>query len=79
MKITVAKHNKDQYIIIETEGKTVTYKAKMLMKTSEITYMAAENIVYESEVFEATFLREESTKTKQELIYADQDTMMPAT
>lgn len=79
MKITVAKHNKDQYIIIETEGRIVTYKAKMLMKTSEITYMAAENIVYESEVFEATFLREESTETKQELIYAEQDTMMPAT
>lgn len=62
MKITVAKHNKDRYIIIETEGKTVTFKAKMIMKTSEITYTGAEDFVYESEVFEATFLREEVNK-----------------
>ena len=64
MKITIAKHNKDRYIIIETEGKTVTYKAKMIMKTSEITYTGTEDFAYESEVFEATFLREENNKNK---------------
>ena len=62
MKITVAKHNKDRYIIIEEGGKTVTYKAKLIMKTSEITYTGTEDFTYESEVFEATFLREEASK-----------------
>lgn len=64
MKITVAKYNKDSYIIIENGNVTITYKAKMLMKTSEITYTGAENIVYESEVFEAEFLRKESNEDK---------------
>ena len=64
MKITVAKHNKDRYIIIETEKRTVTYKAKMIMKTSESCYTDTEDSVYESEVFEATFLREEYNKEK---------------
>lgn len=64
MKITIARHNKDRYIIIETEGKTVTFKAKMLMKTSETSYSDTEDFIYESEVFEATFLREENDKNK---------------
>lgn len=59
MKVTVAKYNNDKYIIIETEGKTVTYKAEMIMKTSEVTHTKTEDYEYESEVFEATFLREE--------------------
>lgn len=59
MKVTMAKHNKDRYIIIETEKRTVTYKAKMIMKTSECCYTDTEDSVYESEVFDATFLREE--------------------
>ena len=60
MKVTVARHNKDRYIIIESEGKTVTYKAKMLMKTLEIHHTDIADLEYESEVFEATFLREEA-------------------
>lgn len=59
MKVTLARHNNDRYIIIEEGGKTVTYKAEMLMKTSEIRRTKTEDYVYESEVFEATFLREE--------------------
>lgn len=62
MKITVARHNKDRYIIIETEGKTVAYKAKLIMKTSEISHTDIADLEYESEVFEATFLREEKNK-----------------
>lgn len=62
MKITVARYNKDRYIIIEEGGKTVTYKAKMLIKTSEVTYTGTQDISYESEVFEATFLKEEVSK-----------------
>lgn len=64
MKVTIARHNKDKYIIIENEKRTVTYKAKMLMKTSEISYSDAEDFIYESEVFEATFLREEVSEWK---------------
>lgn len=82
MKLTLAKNNKDRYIIIEEGGKTVTYKAKMIMKTSEITCTdTEEDFVYESEIYEARFLREESNKEKQsrEIIYADQETMIPAT
>ena len=59
MKVTVARHNKDRYIIIESEGKTVTYKAKLIMKTSEYSHTDIADLEYESEVFEATFLREE--------------------
>lgn len=66
MKVTVARHNKDRYIIIESEGRTVTFKAKMLMKTSETAYGGAEDFIYESEVFEATFLREETNKMTDE-------------
>ena len=62
MKVTIAKHNKDRYIIIESEGKTVAYKAEMLMKTSETRHTKTEDYVYESEVFEATFLMEEVSK-----------------
>lgn len=62
MKVTVAKYNKDRYIIIEEGGKTVTYKAKMLMKTSEITYTGTQDISYEAEFFEATFLKEEASE-----------------
>lgn len=62
MKVTVAKQNKDRYIIIETEGKNTIYKAKMLMKTSEIHHTDIADLEYESEVFEATFLREEASK-----------------
>jgi hypothetical protein len=32
------------------------------MKTSEVTHTKTEDYVYESEVFEATFLREETNK-----------------
>lgn len=59
MKVTVAKHNKDRYVVIEEDGKTVTYKAKMIMKTSETCYTDTEDYEYTSEVFEATFLMEE--------------------
>ena len=59
MKVTIAKHNKDRYIIIESEGKTVTYKAKLIMKTSEISHTDIADLEYETEVFEATFLGEE--------------------
>lgn len=59
MKVTIARHNEDRYIIIEEGGKKVTYKAKMLMKTSETTYTGTQDISYESEFFEATFLNEE--------------------
>lgn len=62
MKVTVAKYNNDRYIIIETEGRTVAYKAEMIMKTSEYCHAKTENYEYESEVFEATFLREEKNK-----------------
>ena len=62
MKVTVAKYNNDRYIIIEEGGKTVTYKAKTLMKTSEISHTKTKDFEYESEVFEATFLREEVNK-----------------
>lgn len=65
MKVTLARYNNDRYIIIEEGGKTVTYKAKMLMKTSEITYTGIQDISYESEFFEATFLKEEYNKNKQ--------------
>lgn len=60
MKVTVARHNKDRYIIIESEEKTIICKAKMLMKTSEIHHTDIADLEYESEVFEATFLREEN-------------------
>lgn len=66
MKITVAKYNNDRYIIIETEGRTVAYKAEMIMKTSEISHTKTENYEYESEVFEATFLREETNRMTDE-------------
>ena len=62
MKLTLAKHNNDQYVILESGGKTVTYKAKTLMKTSEICYTDKEDYVYQSEVFDITFLREEKSK-----------------
>lgn len=62
MKITVARCNEDRYIIIETEERTVTFKAEMLMKSSEVTHTKTEDYAYESEVFEATFLREEPNK-----------------
>lgn len=62
MKVTIARHNEDRYIIVETEGMTVTFKAEMLMKTSEIIRTKTENTEYESEVFEITFLREERNK-----------------
>ena len=62
MKVTIARHNEDRYIIIEEGGKAVTYKAKLLMKTSEITYTGTQDISYESEYFEATFLKEEVSK-----------------
>lgn len=64
MKVTLARYNNDRYIIIEEGGKTVTYKAKMLMKTSEITYTGIQDISYESEFFEATFLKEENNEDK---------------
>lgn len=66
MKITVAKYNNDRYIIIETEGKTVAYKAEMIMKTSEYSHTKTVNYEYESEVFEATFLREKTRKMTDE-------------
>ena len=66
MKITVAKYNDDRYIIIETEGKTVAYKAEMIMKTSEYCHGKTENYEYKSEVFEATFLREETNRMTDE-------------
>lgn len=66
MKVTIARHNKDKYIIIESEGRTVTFKAKTLMKTSEIACGNTEDFIYESEVFEATFLREENKMTDEE-------------
>lgn len=66
MKVTVAKYNSDRYIIIETEGRTVTYKAEMIMKTSEYCHAKTENYEYEAEVFEATFLREETRKMTDE-------------
>ena len=64
MKVTVAKYNNDRYIIIEEGGKTVTYKDEMIMKTSEYSHTKTVNYEYESEVFEATFLREENNKNK---------------
>lgn len=68
MKITVAKYGKDSYIILETEEKTVTYKTKMLIKTSEITYIVGKEIINESEVFEVISSTEEINKddTKEE-------------
>ena len=62
MKVTVTKYNKDSYIIIEEGGRAVTYKAKLLTKTSESTYTGNQDISYESEFFEATFLKEEVSK-----------------
>ena len=62
MKVTVARCNEDRYIILETEERTRAYKAEMLMKTSEVTHTKTEDYVYESEVFEATFLQEETNK-----------------
>lgn len=66
MKVTVAKYNNDIYIILETEGRIRSYKAEMLMKTSETRHTKTEDYVYESEVFEATFLREETRKMTDE-------------
>lgn len=59
MKVTIARHNKDRYIIIENEKRTVTYKVNMLTRTSTTSHSGTEDFVYESEIFEATFLREE--------------------
>lgn len=56
MKVTVTKHNKDTYIIIKAGRKTATFKAKMIMRTSEYSRTSE----YESEVFEATLLSEVS-------------------
>ena len=59
MEITLIKRkNKDSYIIIETEEKRSIYKAKTITKNTGICYGMTENIVYESEVFDAIFLRE---------------------
>lgn len=62
MKITITKKNKDTDITIETEEKIATYKAKILTKTTGICYGLTEDLVYESEVFETTFLSEEVSK-----------------
>ena len=56
MKITVTKKDKDSYITIETEEKITTYKAKLLERNTGIYHGLVE---YKSEVFEATFLKEE--------------------
>lgn len=66
MKITIVKNNEDRYIILETEERSRIYKAEMLMKTSEAIHTKTEDRVYESEVFEATFLREENKMTDEE-------------
>lgn len=59
MEITLIKRkNKDSYIIIETEEKRSIYKAKTITKNTGTCYGMTENIVYESEVFDAIFLRE---------------------
>lgn len=60
MKVTIAKCGRDQYFIVENKEKLVTFRAKLISKSSEVVYSEETGSYdYEDEVYDVTFLREE--------------------